>query len=120
MTRDVFVVAAARAAIGTFGGTLKDTPLADLATLAVKTALARSGAPIDKVGHLAMGTVIPTEPRDVYLSRVAAINAGLPKETPAFNVNRLCGSGLQAIVSAAQAIVLGDCEIAIGAGAESM
>jgi acetyl-CoA C-acetyltransferase len=120
MARDVFVVGAARTAIGTFGGTLKDTLLADLATLAVKTALERSGAGADKVGHLAMGTVIPTEPRDAYLSRVAAIQAGLPKETPAFNVNRLCGSGLQAIVSAAQAILLGDCEIAIGAGAENM
>ena len=119
-TRDVFVVAAARTAIGTFGGTLKDTPLADLATLAVKTALARSGAPADRIGHLAMGTVIPTEPRDAYLSRVAAVNAGLPKETPAFNVNRLCGSGLQAIISSAQSILLGDCEMAIGAGAEAM
>ena len=118
--RDVFVVAAARTAIGTFGGTLKDTPLAELATLAVKTALARSGAPADRIGHLTMGTVIPTEPRDAYLSRVAAVNAGLPKETPAFNVNRLCGSGLQAIISSSQAILLGDCEMAIGAGAETM
>jgi acetyl-CoA C-acetyltransferase len=120
LPRDVYVVAAARTAIGTFGGSLKDVPLADLATLAVKTALERSGAPADAVGHLAMGTVIPTEPRDAYLSRVAAVNAGLPKQTPAFNVNRLCGSGLQAIVSAAQAILLGDCEVAVGAGAESM
>jgi len=118
--RTVFVVAAARTAIGTFGGSLKDLPLADLATIAVKAALERSGAPADAVGHLALGTVVPTEPRDAYLSRVAAINAGLPKETPAFNVNRLCGSGLQAIVSAAQAVLLGDCEVAIGAGAESM
>jgi acetyl-CoA C-acetyltransferase len=120
LPRDVYVVAAARTAIGTFGGSLKDVPLADLATLVVKTALERSGAPADAVGHLAMGTVIPTEPRDAYLSRVAGVNAGLPKETPAFNVNRLCGSGLQAIVSAAQAILLGDCEVAVGAGAESM
>ncbi len=119
-SRDVYVVSAARTAIGTFGGTLKDTPPADLATVAVKAALERSGAAADSVGHLAMGTVIPTEPRDAYLSRVAAVNAGLPKETPAFNVNRLCGSGLQAIVSAAQAILLGDCEVAVGAGAESM
>ena len=119
-TREVYVVSAARTAIGTFGGALKDTPLADLATLAVKTALERSGAPADAIGHLAMGTVIVTEPRDAYLSRVAAVNAGLSKETPAFNVNRLCGSGLQAIVSASQAILLGDCEMAIGAGAEAM
>ena len=118
--REVFVVAAARTAIGTFGGSLKDLPLADLATTAVKAALERSGMPADAVGHLAMGTVIPTEPRDAYLSRVAAIQAGLPKETPAFNVNRLCGSGLQAIVSAAQSVLLGDCEVAVGAGAESM
>ena len=117
---EVFVVAAARTAIGTFGGSLKDLPLADLATTAVSAALARSGAPADAIGHLAMGTVIPTEPRDAYLSRVAAVNAGLPKETPAFNVNRLCGSGLQAIISAAQAVQLGDCDMAIGAGAESM
>ncbi len=119
-SRDVFVVGAARTAIGTYGGTLKDTPLADLATLAVRTAIERSGAAADRIGHLAMGNVIPTEPRDAYLSRVAAINAGLSKETPAFNVNRLCGSGLQAIVSAAQSVLLGDCELAIGAGAESM
>ena len=118
--REVFVVGAARSAIGTFGGSLKDVPLADLATLIVKNALERSGAPAASVGHLAMGTVIPTEPRDAYLSRVAAVNAGLSKETPAFNVNRLCGSGLQAIISASQAILLGDCEVAIGAGAESM
>ena len=118
--REVFVISAARTAIGTFGGMLKDTPLADLATLAVKTALQRSGVANDSVGHLAMGTVITTEPRDVYLSRVAAIQAGLPKETPAFNVNRLCGSGLQAIISASQAILLGDCEVAVGAGAENM
>ncbi|NKF21774.1 acetyl-CoA C-acyltransferase family protein [Solimonas marina] len=117
---EVFVVAATRTAVGSFGGSLKDVPLADLATIAVKAALERSGAPADQVGHLAMGTVIPTVPSDAYLSRVAAINAGLPKETPAFNVNRLCGSGLQAIVSAAQTILLGDAEIAIGAGAESM
>lgn len=119
-TPDIFVVSAVRTAIGTFGGTLKDTPPADLATVAVKAALERSGAPSDAVGHLVMGTVIPTEPRDAYLSRVAAMQAGLPQEVPAFNVNRLCGSGLQAIISAAQALMLGDCQIAVGAGAESM
>jgi acetyl-CoA C-acetyltransferase len=120
VTREVFVVSAARSAIGTYGGTFKDTPLADLATTVVKAAIERSGAPADAIGHLAMGTVVTTEPRDCYLSRVAAVNAGLAKETPAFNVNRLCGSGLQAIISASQAILLGDCEIAIGAGAENM
>jgi acetyl-CoA C-acetyltransferase len=118
--QEVFVVSAARTAIGTFGGSLKDTPLADLATVAVRAALDRSGAPADAIGHLAMGNVIPTEPRDAYLSRVAAMQAGLPQEVPAFNVNRLCGSGLQAIISAAQSIMLGDVHLAIGAGAESM
>lgn len=116
----IFVVSATRTAIGSFGGTLKDVPLADLATVAVKEAIQRAGVAPEQVGHLAMGTVIPTEPRDAYLSRVAAIQAGCPKETPAFNVNRLCGSGLQAIVSAAQTLLLGDARIAIAAGAESM
>lgn len=119
-SRDIFVVSAARTAIGTFGGTLKDVPLTDLATVAVKAALERSGAPLDAIGHVAMGNVIPTDPRDAYLGRVAAMQAGLPQEVPAFNVNRLCGSGLQAIVSATQALMLGDCEVAVGAGAESM
>ena len=118
--RDVFVVGAARTAIGTYGGSLKDVPLADIATLAVKTAVERSGVGAEHVGHLAMGTVVTTEPRDAYLSRVASVGAGIPKETPAFNVNRLCGSGLQAIVSASQSILLGDAEIAVGAGAENM
>jgi len=117
---DVFVVAAARTAIGTFGGTLKDTPLTELATTAVRAALQRSGVPADAFGQLVMGNVIPTDPRDAYLSRVAAIEAGLPKEVPAYNVNRLCGSGLQAIVCAAQSIQQGDAEVTLGAGAESM
>jgi acetyl-CoA C-acetyltransferase len=120
MQREVFVVAALRTAIGSFGGSLKDVPLSDLATNVVKAVLVRSGAPAGRIGHVVMGNVIPTEARDAYLSRVAAINAGIPKETPAFNVNRLCGSGLQAIVSAAQSILLGDAELTIGAGAESM
>jgi len=116
----VYVVSAARTAIGSFGGALKDVSLAALATTAVKAALARSGVAPDEVGHVVMGNVVPTEPRDAYLSRIAAIDAGLPKEVPAFNVNRLCGSGLQAIVSAAQSLMLGDAELAIGGGAESM
>ena len=118
--REVVVVGAARTPIGTFGGSLKDVPLAQLATVAVKAAVERSGVAPGDVGHLVMGNVVPTEPRDAYLGRVAAMDAGLPKEVPAFNVNRLCGSGLQAIVSAAQAIRLGDCDVAIGAGAEAM
>ncbi|BAL24656.1 acetyl-CoA C-acyltransferase family protein [Azoarcus sp. KH32C] len=118
--REVVVLGAARTPIGTYGGTLKDVPLTELATVAVKAALQRSGAAPDAIGHVVMGNVIPTEPRDAYLSRVAAIDSGIPETVPAFNVNRLCGSGLQAIVSAAQAIRLGDCDLAIGAGAESM
>ncbi len=120
MQNDIVIVGAARTAIGGFGGSLKDVPLTKLATVAVKAALERSGAAADAIGHVVMGNVIPTETNDAYLSRVAAIDAGIPIGTPAFNVNRLCGSGLQAIVSAAQSIALGDCEVAIGGGAESM
>lgn len=119
-TPEIYVVSAARTAIGSFGGSLKDVPPVDLATTAIKAALQRAAVDPALVGHLVMGNVIPTETRDAYLSRVAAMNAGIPKETPAYNVNRLCGSGLQAIVSAAQPLLLGDAEIAIGAGAESM
>ena len=119
-TRDIFVISAARTAIGTFGGGLKDVPNTQLATTVVKAAIERAGVAADTVGHVVMGNVIPTDTKDAYLSRVAAVDAGCPIETPAFNVNRLCGSGLQAIISAAQAIALGDCEVAIGAGSESM
>ena len=119
-TPDIYIVGAARTAIGTFGGSLKDVPMADLATTAVKAALQRSGVDPAHVEHVVMGNVIPTEPQDAYISRVAAMNAGIPKETPAYNVNRLCGSGLQAIISAAQTLLLGDAEIAIGAGVEAM
>lgn len=120
LNTDVFVVSAVRTAVGSFGGGLKDVRLSDLAAVAVRGALERSAVAPDQVGHVVMGNVVPTEPRDAYLGRVAAMDAGIPKETPAFNVNRLCGSGLQAIISAAQTIMLGDAEIAIGAGAESM
>lgn len=119
-TPEIFVISAARTAVGTFGGTLKDVPMTDLATIAMRAALQRSGVTPEQVGHVVMGNVMPTEARDAYLSRVAAIQAGIPKETPAFNVNRLCGSGLQAIISAAQTIMLGDADIAVGGGAESM
>ena len=119
-TPEIYVVSAARTAIGTFGGSLKDVPPVDLATTVVKAALERAAVDPALVGHLVMGHVIPTETRDAYISRVAAVNAGIPKETPAYNVNRLCGSGLQAIISAAQTLQLGDAEIAVGAGAESM
>ena len=118
--KDVYIVSAVRTAVGSFGGTLKDTPLAELAGTVVREAVARSGADTQSVGHVSMGTVITTEPRDIYLSRIAALDAGLPQEVSAFNVNRLCGSGLQAIVSSAQTILCGDVDIAVGAGAESM
>lgn len=117
---EIFVVSAVRTAIGTFGGSLKDVPLSQLATTAVREALVRSGVEASRVGHVVMGNVIPTEPRDAYLSRVAAIEAGIPQETPAYNVNRLCGSALQAIISAAHTLMHGDAEVAIGGGAESM
>jgi acetyl-CoA C-acetyltransferase len=117
---EVIVASAVRTAIGDFGGALKDVPPSDLGATVIRAALERAGVSGDEVGHVAVGHVINTEPRDMYLSRVAAMNAGISKETPAFNVNRLCGSGLQAIVSAAQSIMLGDSDIAVGAGAESM
>ena len=120
MTREVVVVSGVRTAIGTFGGSLKDTPTVDLGALVVKEALARAAVEGKDVGHVVFGHVVNTEPRDMYLSRVAAINGGCPKETPAMNVNRLCGSGLQAIVSASQGILLGDYDVAIGGGAENM
>ncbi|MES2257005.1 MAG: acetyl-CoA C-acyltransferase family protein [Pseudomonadota bacterium] len=118
--REVIVAGMARTAIGSFGGSLKDTPLSALATSVLRAAIERAGVPADEVGQVVMGNVVPTEPHDAYLSRVAALDAGLPHSTPAYNVGRLCGSGLQAVISAAQAILLGDTDVAIGAGAESM
>ena len=120
MSREVVVVSAMRTAIGTYGGSLKDIPPTDLAASVVKAALERGGVAGKDVGHVVFGHVVNTEPKDMYLSRVAAINGGCAQETPAFNVNRLCGSGLQAIISASQAILLGDCDVAIGGGAENM
>lgn len=118
--QEVFIVGACRTAIGDFGGGLKDVPPCDLGATVMRAVLDRSNVSPTDVGHVVVGHVINTEPRDMYVSRVAAMNAGMGHETPAFNVNRLCGSGLQAIISAAQALKLGDAEIAIGAGAESM
>jgi len=118
--REIVIVGAVRTPIGSFGGALKDVELITLATTVCRAALERSGTPPDAVGHVVMGNVIPTEPRDGYLARVAAVDAGIPLETPAFNVNRLCGSGLQAIICAAQSILLGDTDVAIAGGAESM
>ncbi|HBA35102.1 MAG TPA: acetyl-CoA C-acyltransferase [Gammaproteobacteria bacterium] len=119
-TRDVVILSAVRTAIGTYGGALKDTPPADLAALTLKHAVERAGLEPSTIDHVVYGNVLHSEPRDVYLSRIAAIQAGLPVETPAFSVNRLCGSGLQALVSAAQQIETGHAEVCIAGGAESM
>jgi acetyl-CoA C-acetyltransferase len=120
MSREVVVVSAVRTAIGTYGGSLKDSPPTDLAALVVREALARASTEGKDVGHVVFGHVVNTEPKDMYLSRVAAINGGCAETTPAYNVNRLCGSGLQAIVNASQSILLGDTDVAIGGGAECM
>jgi len=119
-TPELFVLSGARTAIGKYGGGLAAVPPCDLAAAVVREAVRRAGVEPTAVGHCVFGNVIHTEPRDMYLGRVAAVNGGLPVETPAFTVNRLCGSGLQAIVSAAQAIALGDAEVAVAGGAESM
>jgi acetyl-CoA C-acetyltransferase len=120
MARDVVVLSGVRTAIGKYGGSLKDMPPADLGAAVVREAVSRSGVEPAEVGHTVFGNVIHTETRDMYLSRVASVNGGLPVETPAFTLNRLCGSGLQAIVSAAQLVMLGDVDVALAGGAESM
>ncbi|MGV6804132.1 MAG: acetyl-CoA C-acyltransferase family protein [Ruegeria sp.] len=117
---DIVILDGARTAIGTFGGSLAATAPIDLATVVTKAALEKSGVESDRIGHVVFGHVINTEPRDMYLSRVAAMQAGIPNGTPAMNVNRLCGSGAQAIVSAAQSLMLGDADFAVAGGAECM
>ena len=118
--REVVVVSAVRTAIGTYGGALAASPPAELAALCVRESVARAGLESADVDHCVVGNVIHTEPRDMYMARVAAVNGGLPVETPSLTVNRLCGSGLQAIVSAAQLILQGDAEAAVAGGAECM
>ena len=120
MSREVVVVSGVRTAIGTFGGSLKDIAPTELGAQVVREALKRANTDGKDVGHVVFGHVVNTEPKDMYLSRVAAINGGCAEGTPAFNVNRLCGSGLQAIISASQSILLGDADVAIGGGAEHM
>ena len=120
MQREVVVVSGVRTAIGDFGGGLKDVAPTDLGAQVVREALSRAGVDGDEVGQVVFGNVIHTEPKDMYMARVAAMNAGVAKDAPALTLNRLCGSGLQAIVSAAQTIMLGDTDIAIGGGVESM
>lgn len=117
---DVFLLSAARTAIGSFGGSLKDQKPGELAAHVAKAAIERAGVDAAQIGNVVLGNVVHCEPRDAYAARIAAIGAGVPQECPALTVNRLCGSGLQAIISAAQSIMLGDCEIAVGAGAEVM
>ncbi|WP_158934498.1 beta-ketothiolase BktB [Burkholderia sp. S171] len=118
--REVMVVSGVRTAIGDFGGALKDFSPTDLGARVVREVLSRANVSGEDVGHVVFGNVIQTEPKDMYLARVAALNGGVAQHAPALTVNRLCGSGLQAIVSAAQSILLGDTDVAIGGGAESM
>ena len=118
--KDIVILSGARTAIGTFGGSLAGTPPITLGATAAKAALERAGVEGGQIGHVAFGHVINTEPRDMYLSRVAAIDAGIPDTTPAMNVNRLCGSGAQAIVSVIQSLAMGDAEYGLAGGAESM
>jgi len=119
-TREVVVVGGVRTGIGDYGGSLRDVAPTRLGSIAIREALARAKVDPASVGHVVMGSVIHGEARDMYLSRVAALDAGLPVGTPCLTVNRLCGSGLQAIVSAAQHILLGDTDVVVGGGAESM
>jgi acetyl-CoA C-acetyltransferase len=120
MAREVMVVSGARTAIGGYGGSLKDQAPTKLGATVIREAVKRAGLDPAVVGHVVMGSVIHGEARDMYLSRVAAIEGGLPVGTPCLTVNRLCGSGLQAIVSAAQHVMLGDTDVVVGGGAESM
>src|SRR3954447_211107 len=117
---EVVVLSGARTAIADYGGALKDFPATKLGAIAIKEAIARAKVDAAAVGHVVMGSVIHGEARDMYLSRVAAVDAGVPVGTPCLTVNRLCGSGLQAIVSASQHLMLGDCDLAVAGGAESM
>jgi acetyl-CoA C-acetyltransferase len=118
--REVVVVSGVRTGIGDYGGSLKDLSATRLGAIAIREAVARAGIDPASVGHVVMGSVIHGEARDMYLSRVAAVDAGIPVGTPCLTVNRLCGSGLQSIVSAAQHLMLGDCDVAVAGGAESM
>ena len=117
---DIVILSGARTAIGTFGGSLAATPPIELGAIAAKAAMERAGVDGGQIGNVVFGHVINTEPRDMYLSRVAAMQAGIPDTTPAMNVNRLCGSGAQAIVSVVQSLMLGDAEFGLAGGAESM
>ena len=120
MAKEVVVLSAARSAIGTFGGSLSTLEPAELAGQVMKETVARSGVPSDQIGNVVVGHVIPTDARFAYVSRVAAIQAGLPMDSIAMQLNRLCSSGLQAIVTASQSIMLGDFDYSLGGGVEVM
>lgn len=120
MSDDIVILSGARTAIGTFGGALAAVPPIELGTTAAKAALERAGVEGGQIGQVVFGHIINTEPRDMYLSRVAAMQAGTPETVPAMNVNRLCGSGVQAIISATQSLMLGDADFALAGGAECM
>ena len=117
---DIVILSGVRTAIGTFGGSLAAVPPSTLGATVTRAAMDRAGVAPDQIGHVVFGHVINTEPRDMYLSRIAAMDAGIPETTPAMNVNRLCGSGAQAVASAMQHLMLGDCDFAVAGGAESM
>jgi acetyl-CoA C-acetyltransferase len=120
MARDVVVLSGARTAIGGYGGSLKDIPPSELAALCVREVIKRAGVEPKSVGQVVFGNIIHTDAHDHYLARVAGVKGGVPVEAPALTLNRLCGSGLQAIITAAQAIMLGDCDVAVAGGAECM
>jgi acetyl-CoA C-acetyltransferase len=120
MNREIVILSGVRTAVGAYGGSLKDTPPSDMAAACVREAVCRSGVDVKDVGHVVFGNVIHTDVHDHYLARVAGVKGGLPHETPALTLNRLCGSGLQAIVTAAQTIELGDAEVTVAGGAENM
>ncbi|MBM1219930.1 acetyl-CoA C-acyltransferase family protein [Ponticoccus sp. SC2-23] len=120
MNDDIVILGGARTAIGTFGGALAGTPPSTLGAIVARAAMERSDVAPDRIGHVAFGHIINTEPRDMYLSRIAAMEAGIPDSVPAMNVNRLCGSGAQAIVSMVQSLALGDADFALAGGAEAM
>jgi len=120
MNGEIVILSGVRTAIGGYGGSLKDTPPSEMAATCVREAVTRSGVDVKDVGHIVFGNIIHTDAHDAYLARVAGVKGGLPHETPALTLNRLCGSGLQAIITSAQTIMLGDAEVTVAGGAENM
>jgi len=120
MNREIVILSGVRTAIGGYGGSLKDTPPSEMGATCVREAVARSGVDVKDVGHVVFGNIIHTDAHDAYLARVAGVKGGLPHETPALTLNRLCGSGLQAIITSAQAIMLADADVTVAGGAENM